>query len=213
MSEQQLDSLPVHVLAERLGESLCQVLVAVHTLTGCDYTSKFWTKHAGLNCVPEKFLTNFGTLIGDQSESMANAEEFLVQVLKKGSSCKNVEWTTPLVVLPWQKYPIGRSSSYKLISHIPYPASIPMRHICKFHASTINANYWIWRSSATAMTMTASCQPGCLLCTLMRMNSFQAVHVESVRGGHACVLRPAYHAANSNVECIIDARQPTLMQC
>jgi hypothetical protein len=82
--------LPVHVLAERLGESLCQVLVAVHTLTGCDYTSKFGTKHAGLNCVPEEFLTNFGTLIGDQSESMANAEEFLVQVLKKGSSCKTL---------------------------------------------------------------------------------------------------------------------------
>ena len=37
----------------------------------------------------------------------------------------------------------------------------------------------------------------------MRMNSFQAVHVESVRGGHACVLRPAYHAASTaNVEVL-----------
>ena len=40
--------IPVHTLAIQLGATLCQVLPAVHTLTECDYTSKFGTKAAAL---------------------------------------------------------------------------------------------------------------------------------------------------------------------
>ena len=194
--------LPVHVLAERLGESLCQVLVAVHTLTGCDYTSKFGTKHAGLNCVPVKFLTNFGTLIGDQSESMANAEEFLVQVLKKGSSCKTLN------ELRHWLYCHGKNIQ---LEELPPTSSSATYHILRaFHATYMQVSCLDDKRQLLDMTKFGySDDDDCfvptrlLVRTLMRMNSFQAVHVESVRGGHACVLRPAYHAASTaNVEVL-----------
>ncbi len=44
--------LPVHVLARKLGRELCEVLPAVHALTGCDITSKFGTKAAALKSKP-----------------------------------------------------------------------------------------------------------------------------------------------------------------
>ena len=40
--------LPVHILAVEIGDPLCQILRAVHCLTGCDSTSKFGTKAAAL---------------------------------------------------------------------------------------------------------------------------------------------------------------------
>jgi hypothetical protein len=35
-------------MAEIWGDSFCNVLIAVHHLTGCDATSKFGTKAAGV---------------------------------------------------------------------------------------------------------------------------------------------------------------------
>ena len=40
--------VPVHYHATSVGTDLCQVLPAVHSLTGCDYTSKVGTKRAAL---------------------------------------------------------------------------------------------------------------------------------------------------------------------
>jgi len=52
--------VPVHDRAGKIGRGLCQVLPAVHTLTGCDYTSKFGTKHAALKANPESIYCNSG---------------------------------------------------------------------------------------------------------------------------------------------------------
>jgi len=52
---------PIHVLAAQIGDNLCQVLPAVHVLSGCDYTSKIGTKHAALMTNPEHCLEEFGT--------------------------------------------------------------------------------------------------------------------------------------------------------
>lgn len=46
--------IPVHVLAGKQGHELCDVLPAVHALTGCDITSKFGTKLAALKANPVK---------------------------------------------------------------------------------------------------------------------------------------------------------------
>lgn len=83
--------IPVHILAVQLGEPTCNVLPAVHTLTGCDYTSKFGTKYAALKATPVAFLKNFGQLDVNIEDQIKLAEEYLVQVKKKGSSCKTVD--------------------------------------------------------------------------------------------------------------------------
>ena len=83
--------IPVHELAVQLGESLCKVLPAVHTLTGCDYTSKFGTKAAALKASPETFLKDFGTMEVDIENTIQLAEKYLVQVKKKGSLCDTTD--------------------------------------------------------------------------------------------------------------------------
>jgi hypothetical protein len=41
--------IPLHTLASCIGDDLCQNLPAIHTLTGCDYTSKFGTKYMAVH--------------------------------------------------------------------------------------------------------------------------------------------------------------------
>ena len=48
--------IPLRVLVNSVGQSMCDILPAVHALTGCDITSKFGTKSAALKTDPTKFL-------------------------------------------------------------------------------------------------------------------------------------------------------------
>jgi len=58
VSEIPQDMFQSVILQTRLaGRGLHQVLPVVHTLTGCDYTGKFCTKHAALKANPEKYIT------------------------------------------------------------------------------------------------------------------------------------------------------------
>ena len=86
-------NIPIHLLLETLGPQLCSVLPAVHAITGADYTSKFSNKKAGLNCNPIEYLTSFATSPDDcaMPNSMNKAEEYLVQLWKRGSSCKTMD--------------------------------------------------------------------------------------------------------------------------
>ena len=52
--------IPLHALAMKVGTDKCKVLIALHHLTGCDSTSKFGTKAAGLKANPHLYLQNFG---------------------------------------------------------------------------------------------------------------------------------------------------------
>ena len=81
--------LPVHILAQRIGKSMCNVLPAVHHLTGSDTTSKFGTKAAGLKAKPEVYLKDFGK--DPQSINVKLTEEYLVQVYKSGASAKTLD--------------------------------------------------------------------------------------------------------------------------
>ena len=84
--------IPLHTLAERIG-SLTKFLPSVHALTGNDIISKFGTKFSALKISPEKYLTYFGKKPDglDINMVLADAEQFLVQVLKPGSKCKSLD--------------------------------------------------------------------------------------------------------------------------
>ena len=49
---EQTRLIPLHVMAVKVGKSVCEVLPATHALTSCDITSKFGTKAAGINAEP-----------------------------------------------------------------------------------------------------------------------------------------------------------------
>ena len=83
--------IPIHSLAFRIGFDLCKVIPAVHTQTGCDYTSKVGTKPAALKANP-LVLENFGlSRSGPTEEDIAKAEMYLVQVMKKGTPLTNMD--------------------------------------------------------------------------------------------------------------------------
>lgn len=81
--------VPLHILFERLGCQLCAVLPAVHSLTGCDITSKVGTKKAALNAEPENLLKHFGGLPTLSQPLIKNAESYLAKVLKPKIDAKN----------------------------------------------------------------------------------------------------------------------------
>ena len=65
-----------------------KVLPAVHTLTGCDYTSKVGTKQAALKANPIDYLEGFGcSQNGPSDDEIKRAESYLVIVLKNGTTC------------------------------------------------------------------------------------------------------------------------------
>ena len=81
--------VPLHTLYQRIGHRLCSVLPAVHSLTGCDITSKVGTKKAALKANPEIHLKCFGTSLTLPPTVFKSAEMFLVKVLKRvGSDAK-----------------------------------------------------------------------------------------------------------------------------
>ena len=82
--------IPIHTVALRIGKELCQVLTALHALSGCDYTSKVGTKVATLKACPTTYLQQFGLLTVPIDPQIAVAEEYLCQVIKKGTSYKTM---------------------------------------------------------------------------------------------------------------------------
>ena len=83
--------IPLHTLATRMGPEKCKVIIPLHHLTGCDSTSKFGTKAAGLKAKPVTFLQNFARNPYDTDFNLV--EEFLVQVypMKSPSGCKTMD--------------------------------------------------------------------------------------------------------------------------
>ena len=51
--------IPIHILANKHGIDKCKCLLALHHLTGSDYTSKVGTKHSGLVANPSEYLNSF----------------------------------------------------------------------------------------------------------------------------------------------------------
>ena len=81
--------IPIHILA-KLHESICPVIVTIHTITGCDLTSKVGAKSAALKAHPTIYLTEFAKDVTDE-DNYETVEQYLVQVLKQGSHCKTMD--------------------------------------------------------------------------------------------------------------------------
>ena len=81
--------VPLHTLFDRLGSNFCAVLPAIHSLTGCDITSKVGTKKAALKAEPVEFLKHFGKSPTLSPPIIRKAESYLVKVLKATSDAKN----------------------------------------------------------------------------------------------------------------------------
>ena len=85
------DIFQLTLLLKKLGDGMCNVLPALHTLTGCDYTSKFGTKSAAVKATPVMFLKDFWSIESDIEKQVVSAEQYLVQVKKKGSTFKTCD--------------------------------------------------------------------------------------------------------------------------
>jgi hypothetical protein len=86
--------LPLHILAAKLGQDMCKVLVKVHVLTGDDALSRIGTKHAAFTCEPRKYLHSFAESDELSDDSIKIAEEYLVRVwigAGRKTSCKTFD--------------------------------------------------------------------------------------------------------------------------
>ena len=83
--------IPLHSLSAKIGPELCRILPAIHSLTGCDFTSKFGTKLASLQANPGLYLQDFGFLNRNKEKQVASAEQYLCNVKKKGTQCKRMD--------------------------------------------------------------------------------------------------------------------------
>ena len=72
--------LPLHRMAERMGEPLCHVTGKAHLLTGDDVTSNIGTKLAAMKCNPTGYLTEFAERAELPETEFAQVEEYHVQV-------------------------------------------------------------------------------------------------------------------------------------
>lgn len=73
--------LLLHTLFQHLGGSLCDVLPAVHSLTGCDITSKVGTKKTALKAQPQELLKHFGRSPCLSEQMVKNTELYFIKVL------------------------------------------------------------------------------------------------------------------------------------
>jgi len=66
-------TIPIHTLAERLGQPLCSSLIALHILMGSDVTSKIGTKTSALKAHPEIYLQEFGLSFPPDQKTFSQA--------------------------------------------------------------------------------------------------------------------------------------------
>ena len=81
--------LPLHTLAERMDSEICKVTLPLHHLTGCDSSSKFATKGAGVKANPSQHLHEFGK--DAANIDFAGVEQYLVNFFKSGTHCESMD--------------------------------------------------------------------------------------------------------------------------
>ena len=129
--------MPIHKLASSHGQELCSVLPAVHSLTGCDSTSKFSTKKAALSVKPVKFLTAFGASLQDTDieNCLIDAENYVIQVVKKGSTSATMDEL---------RYSMYHSSKNIAVHEILSPSHSAKDHILRAYYMT-----YLWQNVLT----------------------------------------------------------------
>ena len=71
--------IPLHIISQKLGRTLCLSFLKAHVLTGDDYMSRIGTKHAALASNPSQLLANFAETDVLSDEDLHMAERFLVR--------------------------------------------------------------------------------------------------------------------------------------
>ena len=86
-------------------QELSDVLPAVHSLTGCNTTSKISSKNNAIKTVTKDLLTEFGK--SDMDDRLNNnTEEYLVHCFSKSAS--NDESFNNVILCIIKKFPDGR---------------------------------------------------------------------------------------------------------
>ena len=81
--------IPLHTLAEKMDPEICKVILPLLHLTGCDSSSKFGTKAAGLKANPAQHLQEFRK--DPANIDFAGVEHYLINVFKSGTHCESTE--------------------------------------------------------------------------------------------------------------------------
>ena len=122
--------LPLHDICSALGNDLIKCLPAVHTLTGCDTTSKIATKSAALNAVQKpgssSLVLDFNSPQLTES-SIQMAETFLVKCLNQQQTWRHLMTYVSL-------HSIAMPSSWtlqELLALQPMEGSIFIEHTIK----------------------------------------------------------------------------------
>lgn len=181
--------IPLHNLAEKMGYSLCQVLVKAHILTGDDVTSKIGTKLAALHCEPVSYLSSFGEQSHLSDTDIAQAEEYLVRVWSGARSKPKVKIFDEL-----RAEVLLNKSSPTALSNLPPTSSVIRGHITRAfyctrqvihpQGSQMDCCEYGWQSVdgtlkptkhlkplPTSMTITCSCSGKCANCPCRRNDS------------------------------------------
>ena len=87
--------IPLHVIADKVGRPMCEVLPAMHALTGCDITSKFSTKSAGIKAEPVLYLQDFGRAQTNVQDCVHNDEHGLLT--DYGPTCHIVKLSISMI--------------------------------------------------------------------------------------------------------------------
>jgi len=119
--------IPLHVIAVKVGKPMCKVLPSTHVLTGCDITSKFGTKAAGIKAEPVLYLKDFGRAHTDVQDCVQNAEKFLEQVL-------NIE-TMDRLRFNWYHHRKSMTITDLPPNQLCYRRSYSQGILCNLHAS------------------------------------------------------------------------------
>ena len=83
--------IPIYYIASDKGPDVCKVHPAVHTLTGCDYTSTFGTKQVALKANSVDYLQGFGCSQNGPDDEVERAESYPVNFLKNATICRTID--------------------------------------------------------------------------------------------------------------------------
>ena len=78
--------IPIHTLHTKIGTGMCDILLALHAVTGNNANSKVRTKSGGLKADSVSYLHEFEKCLSKDEDCINRAESCLVQVIKKGTS-------------------------------------------------------------------------------------------------------------------------------
>ena len=85
--------IPIHSMCDELGEDIVEILPAVHTLTGCDTTSKVGTKKKAFDVMKKgehQQLQTFGLGVLDNT-MLHVAEQFILKCMPKSSKVNSFD--------------------------------------------------------------------------------------------------------------------------